>query len=394
MVLNAQQKVKEKVLEKVIAQEQFSDGFKSLRDFFNKSKETDEIAAFVEEVLIANYADLKKTRSKNGTKNIPFIERGKKLIGYDFTDFMIQTLIESNSDDKFIVGYRLDKELLSKVRTSRTEARLDNSSIHFDETKKTFQIKSFKDSGGIPKIDESDYQNPFSKDTNYVNNIRKLFLLFLKENNNNFPLETYNSNIYISFELMDLFVNGQESVYVGFNRKAPREDFLSEAVDHNFKIFLFQFYKNLEKFHKNNVDEIKVYLALNQQKLTLERGVDDDYILISSINKAEVGYRKLLAGYIWKNESIDKLKNFFVNRISSDFENYLSKISESNYNLEHVFKKEVPLSILSDYQIIESIKIRYAGTNKIDLDILKIIKDNCHDPKQFSRLMNLIEEYL
>ena len=394
MVLNAQQKVKEKVLEKVIAQEQFSDGFKNLRDFFNKSKETDEIAAFVEEVLIANYADLKKTRSKNGTKNIPFIERGKKLIGYDFTDFMIQTLIESNSDDKFIVGYRLDKELLSKVRTSRTEARLDNSSIHFDETKKTFQIKSFKDSGGIPKIDESDYQNPFSKDTNYVNNIRKLFLLFLKENNNNFPLETYNSNIYISFELMDLFVNGQESVYVGFNRKAPREDFLSEAVDHNFKIFLFQFYKNLEKFHKNNVDEIKVYLALNQQKLTLERGVDDDYILISSINKAEVGYRKLLAGYIWKNESIDKLKNFFVNRISSDFENYLSKISESNYNLEHVFKKEVPLSILSDYQIIESIKIRYAGTNKIDLDILKIIKDNCHDPKQFSRLMNLIEEYL
>lgn len=394
MVLNAQQKVKEKVLEKVIAQEQFSDGFKSLRDFFNKSKETDEIAAFVEEVLIANYADLKKTRSKNGTKNIPFIERGKKLIGYDFTDFMIQTLIESNSDDKFIVGYRLDKELLSKVRTSRTEARLNNSSIHFDETKKTFQIKSFKDSGGIPKIDESDYQNPFSKDTNYVNNIRKLFLLFLKENNNNFPLETYNSNIYISFELMDLFVNGQESVYVGFNRKAPREDFLSEAVDHNFKIFLFQFYKNLEKFHKNNVDEIKVYLALNQQKLTLERGVDDDYILISSINKAEVGYRKLLAGYIWKNESIDKLKNFFVNRISSDFENYLSKILESNYNLEHVFKKEVPLSILSDYQIIESIKIRYAGTNKIDIDILKIIKDNCHDPKQFSRLMNLIEEHL
>ena len=33
MVLNAQQKVKEKVLEKVIAQDQFSDGFRSLRYF-------------------------------------------------------------------------------------------------------------------------------------------------------------------------------------------------------------------------------------------------------------------------------------------------------------------------------------------------------------------------
>ena len=38
MVLNAQQKVKEKVLEKVIAQDQFSDGFRSLRDIFNQSK--------------------------------------------------------------------------------------------------------------------------------------------------------------------------------------------------------------------------------------------------------------------------------------------------------------------------------------------------------------------
>ena len=394
MVLNAQQKVKEKVLEKVIAQDQFSDGFKGLRDFFNKSKETNGVANFVEEVLIPGYSDLKKTRSKNGTKNIPFIERGKKSIGYDFTDFMIQTLIENKSDDNSIVCYRLDKELLSKVRTSRTEARLNNSSICFDKIKKTFKVKSFKDGGGIPEIDESNYQAPFSIDGYYVNNIRKLFLFFLKETNNNFSLDDCNSNIYASLELRNLFIEGQDSIYVGFNKKAPREEFLSEGVDHNFKIFLYQFYKNLEKFHKNNVDEIKVYLALNQQKLTLERDVDDDYILISSINKAEVGYRKLLAGYIWKNESIDKLKNFFVNRISSDFENYLSKILESNYNLEHVFKKEVPLSILSDYQIIESIKIRYAGTNKIDLDILKIIKDNCHDPKQFSRLMNLIEENL
>ena len=394
MVLNAQQKVKEKVLEKVIAQDQFSDGFKGLRDFFNKSKETNGVANFVEEVLIPGYSDLKKTRSKNGAKNIPFIERGKKSISYDFTDFMIRTLIGKNTDDESIVNYGLVSEILSKLRSSRTEAKLENSAIHFDKTKKTFKINSFKDDGVIPKINESDFQSPFSTDSYYVDNIRKLFLFYLKENNNNFPFIEYNSSIYASYDLVDLFVKGKDSVYTGFKKQSPREEFLSEGVEHNFKIFLWQFYKNLEKFHKNNIGEIKVYLALKQQKLNLERSVDDDYILISAINKAEVSYRKLLAGYIWKNESIDEIRNFFVNRISSDFEKYLNNILESNYNLEHVLKKEVPLSILSDSQIKESIKKGYAGVRKLDFDILKEIKYNCHDPKQFSRLMNLIEENL
>lgn len=63
-------------------------------------------------------------------------------------------------------------------------------------------------------------------------------------------------------------------------------------------------------------------------------------------------------------------------------------------SFQHVLKKKVPLSILSDSQIKESIKIGYAGVRKLDFDILKEIKYNCHDPKQFSRLMNLIEEHL
>ena len=102
----------------------------------------------------------------------------------------------------------------------------------------------------------------------------------------------------------------------------------------------------------------------------------------------------MLADYIWKDTTINSLQEFFVNRIISDFENYLNNILESNYNLENVFKREIPLSILSDSQILKSIENRYVGQYKIDLNILKEIKDNCHDPKQFSRLMNLIEENL
>ena len=157
---------------------------------------------------------------------------------------------------------------------------------------------------------------------------------------------------------------------------------------------MWQFYKNLEKFDKNNSDKINIYLALNNQKLTLECDSDDDYLLISTIDKLEVGYRKVLADYIWKDTTINSLQEFFVNRIISDFENYLNNILESNYNLEHVFKREVPLSILSDSQILKSIENRYVGEHRIDLNVLKKIKDNCHDPKHFSRLINLIEENL
>ena len=77
MVLNEQEKLKEKVLEKIIAQEQFSDGFKSLRKFFVESQENGAIKEFVSSSLISDFKNLKKIRSKNGTKNVPFIEKNK-----------------------------------------------------------------------------------------------------------------------------------------------------------------------------------------------------------------------------------------------------------------------------------------------------------------------------
>lgn len=394
MVLNAQQKVKEKVLEKVIAQDQFSDGFKNLRDFFKQAKETGYITTFVEKFLIPNYSDLKKTRSKNGTKNIPFIERGKELIGYDFTDFMIHTLTELPFEG--VVSDTLIKDALSSLKSPNyTPAKLHNSNVEFDLEQNTLEVKTLDVSGDIPKISESDFLEPFSKDTYYIDNIRKLFLMFIKENNNQIPFVKDNKYIYLDRELRSLFVDKNDFYQSHTSTaKITREDRMGAALDYNFNIFLWQFYKNLEKFDKNNSDKINIYLALNNQKLTLECGSDDDYLLISTIDKLEVDYRKVLADYIWKDTTINSLQEFFVNRIISDFENYLNNILESNYNLENVFKREIPLSILSDSQILKSIENRYVGQYKIDLNILKEIKDNCHDPKQFSRLMNLIEENL
>ena len=394
MVLNAQQKTKEKVLEKVIAQDQFSDGFKSLRSFFKQAKETGYITTFVENFLIPNYSDLKKTRSKNGTKNIPFIERGKELIGYDFTDFMIHTLTELPFEG--VVSDTLIKDTLSSLKSPNyTPAKLDNSNIEFDLKKNTLKVKTLDISDDIPKISESDFLEPFSKNTYYIDNIRKLFLMFVQENNNQIPFVKDNKYIYLDRELRSLFVDKDDFYqWHTSTAKITREDRMGAALDYNFNIFLWQFYKNLEKFDKNNSDKINIYLALNNQKLTLECGSDDDYLLISTIDKLEVDYRKILAGYIWKDTPINSLQEFFVNRIVSDFENYLNNILESNYNLENVFKKEVPLSILSDSQILKSIENRYVGQYRIDLNILKEIKYNCHDPKQFSRLMNLIEENL
>ena len=361
MVLNAQQKVKEKVLEKVIAQDQFSDGFKNLRDFFKQAKETGYITTFVDNFLIPNYSDLKKTRSKNGTKNIPFIERGKELIGYDFTDFMIHTLTELLFEG--VVSDTLIKDALSSLKSPNyTPAKLHNSNVEFDLEQNTLEVKTLDVSGDIPKISESDFLEPFSKDTYYIDNIRKLFLMFIKENNNQIPFVKDNKYIYLDRELRSLFVD-KNYFYQSHTStaKITREDRMGAALDYNFNIFLWQFYKNLEKFDKNNSDKINIYLALNNQKLTLECGSDDDYLLISTIDKLEVDYRKVLADYIWKDTTINSLQEFFVNRIISDFENYLNNILESNYNLENVFKREIPLSILSDSQILKSIENRYVG---------------------------------
>lgn len=397
MVLNAQQKVKEKVLEKVIAQDQFSDGFRSLRDIFNQSKNDGFVEDFVDTILLSDYTNLKKAQSKNGTKNIPFIDNSKKLTGYDPTDFMINTLIDNKDDDKDVVHDGVVDDFLSRLKNSgvdRTAARLKNTSIEFDDVNKTLSVKSFTIGDSGAEVDDQDYDSPFSNDKYYISNIRKLFLNFLKENNNKIPFVEYNANIYLSSSMNNFFVKGKDVITVYGGQESFRKDYLGWAVDYNFRIFLWQFYKNLEKFHKNNSEIFKIYIGLNNKKLSLENLNDDDYVLISTIDKREVGFRKVLLGYLWKDESIDNLRNFFINRIKEDFEVYLTNILESDYNLDNVYKKEVPLSILSDSQIINLVKKKTIDFRSIDLHILKIIKDNCHDPKQFSRLMNLIEENL
>ena len=397
MVLNAQQKVKEKVLEKVIAQDQFSDGFRSLRDIFNQSKNDGFVEDFVDTILLSDYTNLKKAQSKNGTKNIPFIDNSKKLTGYDPTDFMINTLIDNKDDDKDVVHDGVVDDFLSRLKNSGvdlTAARLKNTSIEFDDVNKTLSVKSFTIGDSGAEVDDQDYDSPFSNDKYYISNIRKLFLNFLKENNNKIPFVEYNANIYLSSSMNNFFVKGKDVITVYGGQESFRKDYLGWAVDYNFRIFLWQFYKNLEKFHKNNSEIFKIYIGLNNKKLSLENLNDDDYVLISTIDKREVGFRKVLLGYLWKDESIDNLRNFFINRIKEDFEVYLTNILESDYNLDNVYKKEVPLSILSDSQIINSVKKKTIDFRSIDLHILKIIKDNCHDPKQFSRLMNLIEENL
>ena len=397
VVLNAQQKVKEKVLEKVIAQDQFYDGFRSLRDIFNQSKNDGFVEDFVDTILLSDYTNLKKAQSKNGTKNIPFIDNSKKLTGYDPTDFMINTLIDNKDDDKEVVYDGLVDDFLSRLENSsvdRTAARLKNTSIEFDDVNKTLSVKSFKIGDSGAEVDDQDYDSPFSNDKYYITNIRKLFLNFLTENNNKIPFVKYNANIYLSSDMNNFFVKGKDVITVYGGQERFRKDYLGWAVDYNFRIFLWQFYKNLEKFHKNNSEIFKIYIGLNNKKLSLENLNDDDYVLISTIDKREVGFRKVLLGYLWKGESIDNLRNFFINRIKEDFEVYLTNILESDYNLDNIYKKEVPLSILSDSQIINSVKKKTIAFRSIDLHILKIIKDNCHDPKQFSRLMNLIEENL
>lgn len=340
---------------------------------------------------------MKKAQSQNGTKNLPFIDHSKKLTGYDPTDFMIKTLIDNKYDDKDVVHDGVVDDFLSRLKNSgieQTEARLKNSSIEFDNTNKTLSVNSFTIGDCGPEVDDQDYDSPFSNDKYHISNIRKLFLNFLKENNNKIPFVKYNANIHLSSNMNNFFVKGKDVITVYGGQERLRKNYLGWAVDYNFRIFLWQFYKNLEKFHKNNSGSLKIYIGLNNKKLVLENLNDDDYVLISTIDKKEVGFRKVLLGYLWEGESIDNLRKFFVNRIKEDFELYLGNILESDYNLDNVYKQEVPLSILSDSQIISSIKKKTIDFRSIDIHILKIIKDNCHDPKQFSRLMNLIEEHL
>lgn len=87
-------------------------------------------------------------------------------------------------------------------------------------------------------------------------------------------------------------------------------------------------------------------------------------------------------------------KNIVVESLISTLNNNLKTLTSdlltNEFSLENVLNKEIPLSILSDYQINKSLQ------DKQDINIYKLtlLRESSSSPEQFSRFMNILEKFI
>lgn len=132
-----------------------------------------------------------------------------------------------------------------------------------------------------------------------------------------------------------------------------------------------------------------VFLALKQGKLTSEVDDKDDYLKLFTFDFKDIQNVKLLEDYSWRGEENIVVESLIAT-LTDNLKNLTSDLLTNEYSLKNVLDKEIPLSILSDYQINKSLE------DKEDINIYKLtlLRESSSSPEQFSRFMNILEKFI
>lgn len=198
-------------------------------------------------------------------------------------------------------------------------------------------------------------------------------------------------NPYAKFEMPNRtkvkvpYSSSSKSVYESSNKEVARWHICS---------FLNKFFVDLKKvqvnLHKKTPQA--VFLALKQGKLTSDVDDNDDYLKLFTFDFKDLENVKLLEDYSWRGEENIVVESL-VSSLTNNLKNLASDLLTNEYSLKNVLEKEIPLSILSDYQIEESLKNFQTGAD-ISMRKLTMIRESSSSPEQFSRFMNILEKFI
>lgn len=381
---NTKNKEKTKTLNKVIEQEAFSEGFTLLKNFCKKSADNPEIISdFVTEFVSENITkNIHRTLSES---NIKTIKKFRKL-GFDPIELM-QLLTCSEND---YLSWRQDKNTLLRNMISDLRTEFDVAELSSDSKLSRVEVDGVK----FVKIESAKFyettsssgkKRKFSYFTSKFNDevgdrfeelLSELIDCYLKE------------NPYAKFEMPNRtkvkvpYSSSSKSIYESSDLEVARWHICS---------FLNKFFVDLRKVQVNLHKKAPqtVFLALKQGRLTSEVDDKDDYLKLFTFDFKDLENVKLLEDYSWRGE-----KNIVVESLISTLTNNLKTLTSdlltNEFSLENVLNKEIPLSILSDYQINKSLQ------DKQDINIYKLtlLRESSSSPEQFSRFMNILEKFI
>lgn len=368
---------KDKEVLTVIGTDNFSDGFREMRDSLLEIKQNkDKFLQLLEEVYFENYRKSFLNELEEVSKNLS----NNKLKQYKKDFYSICEFFGKN--------YKLTSKKNGFVESNIEY--LEISDFQITKVNRTSIGQSFVDN-------KNGYSTKVEVDSVYFNvDIKNL--KFDSEFEENIPQN-------ILDKIYDILLNRMKSYNMYKNLIKPIESDDPVLLENIAKINNQNVFDETMRHIKYFVNDIlHRSMTLQTKMISVIYDFDENRFRILDSYNTKNYKNKMFFGHIGNHERhkaqfvnalFDEVEmEIFADKLYNDFiklaENKISKTltSKKMMSLSEVVKKNIPVNLLSDQQILESLR----STQSL-LDIAQI-KDSIADEKQWARVLNIIDSYL
>ena len=368
---------KDKEVLTVIGTDNFSDGFREMRDSLLEIKQNkDKFLQLLEEVHFENYRKSFLNELEEVSKNLSI----NKLKQYKKDFYSICEFFGKN--------YKLTSKKNGFVESNIEY--LEISDFQITKVNRTSTGQSFVDN-------QNGYSTKVEVESVYFNvDIKNL--KFDSEFEENIPQN-------ILDKIYDILLNRMKSYNMYKNLIKPIESDDPVLLENIAKINNQNVFDETMRHIKYFVNDIlHRSMTLQTKMISVIYDFDENRFRILDSYNTKNYKNKMFFGHIGNHERhkaqfvnalFDEVEmEIFADKLYNDFiklaENKISKTltSKKMMSLSEVVKKNIPVNLLSDQQILESLR----STQSL-LDIAQI-KDSIADEKQWARVLNIIDSYL
>ena len=374
MVLSSKEKKSEisSLFSIEVGSTQITDGFKQLRDYYSRLLDDDtELRKEIENNFFCDdhyyTVGFDKERKNLLDKKKKIIQEGLDKFGVDLSEF-VEDIINDYNFALFIRGLLGGFSVIDEFQIKRSA-----------DFVKIFGLKYRLNPSKMKQYHRLDLI--FDHIDFYINN--KKTLKYLKDNNKENHIKTIE---IIGNKLLN-GLTSKESVYcTGSDLKNLLDDSLTSSITNEINLTVVNFFQKISmdlSCHKTN--RYGVYYSFVSDKLSFKKDDSQEQLIISNM-KFNVLDKKIHEA-LWSGDK-DNFLTYLSKQLLSALKNKIVKLFDYKFNLNQVRDGLVPLILLSDDQINNSLKT----STKLE-DLAKVVK-NVQDEKQINRLVKALESKL
>lgn len=374
MVLSSKEKKSEisSLFSIEVGSTQITDGFKQLRDYYSRLLDDDtELRKEIENNFFCDdhyyTVGFDKERKNLLDKKKKIIQEGLDKFGVDLSEF-VEDIINDYNFALFIRGLLGGFSVIDEFQIKRSA-----------DFVKIFGLKYRLNPSKMKQYHRLDLI--FDHIDFYINN--KKTLKYLKDNNKENHIKTIE---IIGNKLLN-GLTSKESVYcTGSDLKNLSDDSLTSSITNEINLTVVNFFQKISmdlSCHKTN--RYGVYYSFVSDKLSFKKDDSQEQLIISNM-KFNVLDKKIHEA-LWSGDK-DNFSTYLSKQLLSALKNKIVKLFDYKFNLNQVRDGLVPLILLSDDQINNSLKT----STKLE-DLAKVVK-NVQDEKQINRLVKALESKL